>query len=91
MRLFLTKILPLLLPVAIYLAWHFHARRKALASGITAPSVRDAPWTWIVAAGLTVMILALVGLGLFTGDEPGGVYVPPYMEDGKIVPGHIER
>ena len=91
MKTFLTKILPILVPILLYLSWLYFARRKAAASGGAPPRLREAPWTILVAAGLGVLIMGLIALGLFAGEEPGGVYVPPHLEDGKVVPGRIER
>ena len=91
MRTFLTKILPLLLPLVIYLIWLRRARRNALATGAGMPVVRDAPWLWMVGAALAALAAGTVLFALSTGEEPGGVYIPPYVEDGEIVPGHIER
>jgi len=41
--------------------------------------------------GLAVMISGMIALGLFTGEDPGGVYVPPHIEDGEIIRGHVDR
>jgi hypothetical protein len=30
-------------------------------------------------------------LGLTEGESTEGVYIPPHVVDGKIVPGHIEK
>ncbi|MFP6754599.1 MAG: DUF6111 family protein [Alphaproteobacteria bacterium] len=92
MKLFLTKILPLLLPIAIYVGWLIHAHKRARALGTTKPrAIIDAPWPIMLLTGLSVMIFGMVALGLFTGEKPGGIYVPPHMENGEIVPGQIER
>ncbi|HEX9646748.1 MAG TPA: DUF6111 family protein [Alphaproteobacteria bacterium] len=91
MRTLLTRILPLLLPVLVYLGWWYLARRRALARGETGPALSEAPWTWLFVAGFALLVMTLVVLGLTWGEEPGGVYVPPRYEGGKIVPGHIER
>ncbi len=91
MRIFLTQVLPLLLPLAIYLIWLRRARRNAAATGAVMPAVRDAPWLWMVGAALAAVAAGTVLLALTTGEEPGGVYIPPHVEDGEIVPGHIER
>ena len=91
MKLFLTKILPLLVPLAIYAGWLIHAHRRAHALGTARPNVRDAPWPIMLLTGLAVLIAGMIALGLFTGEKPGGVYVPPHMENGKIIRGHVER
>lgn len=91
MRTLLTRILPLLLPILIYLGWWYLARRRALSRGHPTPQLGDAPWTWLFVAGLGLMVVVLIVMGLTWGEEPGGVYVPPRYEDGKIIPGHIDR
>ena len=91
MKTLLTKILPLLLPVVIYFIWLRYSRRKSLATGADMPGLREAPWIWMIAAALGVLVLGVIFLQLTTGEEPGGVYVPPHVEDGRVVPGHIER
>ena len=91
MKLFLTKILPLLLPLAIYVGWLIYARRRARSLGTTNPRATDAPWPIMLLTGLGVMIFGLVALGLFAGEKPGGIYVPPHMENGEVVRGRVER
>ena len=91
MKLFFTKILPLLLPIAIYMGWLFYARKRAKALGTGNPKARDAPWSIMLMSGLGVMILAMVILGVWSGEKPGGTYLPSHVEDGEIVPGRVER
>jgi len=90
-KLFFTKILPLLLPIAIYMGWLFYARKRAKALGTGNPKARDAPWSIMLMSGLGVMILAMVILGVWSGEKPGGTYLPSHVEDGEIVPGRVER
>ena len=80
MRIFLTYIVPLLLPTALYLLW----LRFAPATG----GERGVPWLWLAAAGILLAAIVLVGLVL-SGGSPDGVYVPPHVEDGKIIPGQM--
>lgn len=91
MRTFLIQILPLLLPLVIYLIWLGRARRNALTTGAGLPPARDAPWLWMAGAALAALAAGTMLFALTTGEEPGGVYIPPYVKDGEIVPGHIER
>jgi hypothetical protein len=88
-RAFLTIILPLLLPTALYLLWAI-AMRGAQAAGVTG-ALRELPWPWLAAAGvaLLVVVLILVAVGLGRSADTAH-YVPPRNVDGKIVPGHIE-
>jgi hypothetical protein len=85
-RVFLTIVLPLVLPTVIYFAWAVIAQRRPVA----AISKRGLPWLWLAGAGLVLAasVLALVAVR-FSG-ETGGVYIPAHLKDGKVVPGHFE-
>jgi hypothetical protein len=57
------------------------------------PFVRDA-WgdatlVRLTAAGLVLAILGFVVLGLF-GDRHLGAYRPAHIENGRVVPGHMD-
>jgi len=88
-RAFLTIILPLLLPTALYLLWAI-AMRRAEAVGLS-DLLRGLPWLWLGAAGLALLagVLVLVAFGFGRSDDTAH-YVPPRTVDGKIVPGHVE-
>ncbi len=88
----LFEILPLLLlpPVAYLLWWHL-TRGRALAQGRPPPDLSSGPWAWLLAAGLVLVIAGLTYISLTSGEDPGGTNVPPSFEDGRIVPGHIDR
>ena len=45
---------------------------------------------WLTTAGLALLVVSLFATGLLSGSEPGGVYVPPHVEDGRVVPGRVE-
>ena len=86
-RVFLTVILPLLLPTALYVLWSVGAgRAQAVASN---DPWRALPWPWLAAAGAVLAALVL-GMLVEIGGTRDGVYVAPHLEDGKIVPGHVE-
>lgn len=80
MRIFLTYVVPLLLPTVVYLLW----LRFAPPSG----EERGVPWLWLAGAGVVLAAIVLAGLAL-SGGSPDGIYVPPHVENGKIVPGQI--
>ncbi|TDR93336.1 DUF6111 family protein [Enterovirga rhinocerotis] len=44
---------------------------------------------WLAMAGLLLVIGGFVYAGLF-GKQNTGAYVPPHMEDGKLVPGQFK-
>ncbi|HXP31711.1 MAG TPA: DUF6111 family protein [Stellaceae bacterium] len=84
-RVVLTVIVPLLLPTAIYLLWVVSVRRARPAAAMTWQGL---PWLWLVLAGIVLAAAALLVLVAF-GRQGGGTYVPPHVEDGRIVPGHV--
>jgi hypothetical protein len=88
-RAFLTVILPLLLPTALYLLWVV-AMRRAEAAGV-GELLRGFPWIWLVAAGVALLaaVLVMVAFG-FGRSADTAHYVPPRTVDGHIVPGHVE-
>jgi hypothetical protein len=91
MKFILTKILPLALPIIIYLTWLFYARRRTRKLGTSLNQLSDAPWLLITLSGALMLIFGLLAIGLFTGEKIGGEYIPPRLENGKIVKGHIKR
>lgn len=82
-RIFLHYALPLLLPAAIYLLWLWAARRRGKADA------DPGEWLWVVVTGVVLMVAVLVFTALTGGGDPGGTYLPPRYEDGRIVPGKI--
>lgn len=88
MRIFLTVILPLLAPLAIYVAYVLLVeRRGARAVEGATPSAWwvTAPWPLLVltgvgSAGVVAVVLALTG-----GQDPGVTYHPARLEDGRVV------
>jgi hypothetical protein len=79
--------IPALLPFALYALWLWIARLQQRA-GVT--GWRDAPWMLLTAAGLVLLVASLFATALLTGSPPEGTYVPPRLEDGRIVPGRVE-
>jgi hypothetical protein len=90
LRIFLTIVLPLVLPTVVYLLYvtTVEARRaQAAQEGHAAPWWVEAPWPWLVGGGVVLTGLTLGAIALTGGDAPGEVYVPAHMEDGRLVPG----
>ena len=87
LREILTLVIPLLLPTLLYLVW-LRATRWSEANGVVA--WHKLPWVWLAVAGvaLTALVLLVVTVGF--GSPARGIYVPPRVENGEIVPGHIE-
>jgi len=87
LREFLTLVVPLLLPTALYLVW-LRTVQWSHASG--AVQWRAMPWVWLGATGVALTALVLFVVTVHFGTSVPGIYVPPHLENGKIVPGHIE-
>lgn len=86
----LLKLLPVLLPTAIYLLYVFALRRRAQAGGSALPSWIDRGAAyWSVIGGLALAIVLFVGFALVGGASPDAVYVPERYEDGETIPGHF--
>jgi hypothetical protein len=49
------------------------------------------PWTPLIIVGLLLVALSFVVLGLTEGESTKGVYIPPHVVNGKVVPGHVAR
>ena len=86
LRVFLTIVLPLLLPTALYLLWV--TTLGAHDGGAVAWSA--VPWVWLAAAGAILLAVVLVTVTVGFGTAQQGVYVAPRYVNGRIVPGHIE-
>jgi hypothetical protein len=81
-RVFLTIIVPLLLPTALYAFWRVLAGQR-----INVPAV----WLWLAVAGLALASAMLVFVSIDFGEPKEGQYVPPHVSaGGEIVPGRIE-
>lgn len=90
-RILFQFVLPIVLPTAIYVAWLVAERRRAQAAGDgTLREWRDAPWLWLVAMGVFFAIMVALASALIGGGSTQGVYVPPQLKNGEIVPGHVE-
>jgi hypothetical protein len=86
LRVLLTIVLPLLLPLALYLLWVGALSSWHEGAGIAWHAV---PWGWLAIAGVALLaaVLAVVTVGFGTPQQ--GVYVPPRWEGGRIIPGHM--
>jgi Family of unknown function (DUF6111) len=86
-RALLTIVLPLLLPTALYLVWVTTLRRPQQ-NGVALWTAL--PWMWLAGAGIALLAIVLFVVTVHFGAPQEGVYVPPHLQNGHIVPGHIE-
>ena len=82
----LTEILLFLTPFAVYALFLYGTR-----SGVLQIESWPAKTVgWRTAAAGVLMITGFVILGQIDYQPAGSTYVPPHMEDGKLIPGHFK-
>ena len=89
-RLFFTYLLPLIIPALLYLVWNWLQLRRTMAGKRPEPppSFAETPWLILAGAGVSLLMVTLLALALSgDGGVPGSTYVPPHMDDGKLIPG----
>jgi len=80
-RIALSELLAFFVPFALYFAWRLLVTRGAR-------FLDDTPWFVLTILGLlSVCAGFLLLLVLEPGGPPGATYVPPHLEDGRLVPG----
>lgn len=52
-------------------------------------SWNEAPFIWLLGAGVALMLTGLFVFGEKGSSEPGSVYVPAHTEDGELIPGKM--
>jgi hypothetical protein len=87
LRVFLTIVLPLLLPTVLYLLWIGTLGSSHQGGVIPWTAV---PWIWLAGAGAVLLAIVLFFVTVHFGSPQEGVYVPPRWQGDRIVPGHIE-
>ena len=90
MRTALFNIALVLAPAIIFMIYLIVARKVRLSKSDTARMLRELPWLRLLAAGILMMASSLIALSLSSGEDRGGNYVPPRIENGKIVPAKVE-
>ncbi len=75
-----------LLPFGAYALWLLVTRRTMR----NAEDWQARTIVWLALAGAALMLAIILYFIHFDSGPPGGVYVPPHIENGVIVPGHIE-
>lgn len=88
-RILLQAVLPFLLPTLVFMLWVMLSHRRDHEKSVV-ERIAGGPWLWLVLVGF-VLFAAGLGFLAMEGEPPGGIYVPPYLEDGKIVPGRVVR
>ncbi len=90
-RFLFTYIVPVLLPVLTYAAWVWYRTRYVQKHGGEAPKFEEGPWPMLLFAGALLTLVMLGVSAMIQGNAPEeGIYVPPRVENGQVIPGHIE-
>lgn len=75
-----------LLPFGAYALWLYLTRRRVA----HAPDWEVRTVGYLALVGALLFVVTIVLFIHFDTDPPGGTYVPAHIENGEIVPGHIE-
>ena len=89
-RIIFTYIIPFLMPAAAYVLWVWYRTRYVAAHGGQAPKLEQGPWPLLLFAGAVLAFMVLGTTAMLGGDDPIGTYVPPHVENGQVIPGHLE-
>ena len=92
-RIFLIYVLPLIAPTALYILWRLWQikRGSGTIEGDMRSVVRAAPWVKLAAVATTLLALVLIIAALPGGEPPHEAYRPPRLENGRVLPGEIQR
>ena len=84
-RLVLNYLLPLVLPLALYLSYIWWRHRHKKKHGDTPPQIENTHIFISIVIGFIMMTISLTWVAIFSGETPGlGTYQSPRYEDGKI-------
>jgi len=48
------------------------------------------PWIALTATGLLLVIASFIIWAIVEGGPTDGIYIPPHLEDGEVVPGQFQ-
>ena len=90
-RILLQYVLPIAPAVArLFRVARYENRRIAQGGEGTTRRWEEGPWAWLIGGGVVIAVLGAIGVAALGGRGKEGIYVPPRLEDGRIVPGHLE-
>lgn len=84
------QFLPVLIPLAVYIAYAALVRRQTELNGGQVPAwTQNTPTILLLWAGVVFMTAGLIIWIMLDSTSPDTVYVPSRLIDGKIVPGEF--
>lgn len=91
-RILLTVILPILLPLGLYVAYVAYTRSRTVERGGEAAATRrETILLWVVLAAGLLIIIALFSLRFTQSVPPGTLLESPRQENGVIIPSQPKR
>lgn len=87
LRVVLINIALFALPLAIYAAYFYVRERNQNAVEI---EWKNMPLSFLLQAGLGLIVLGMLVTAYMGGEDAGGAYVPARMENGKLIPGEVQ-
>jgi hypothetical protein len=86
-RIIFTWVVPFVVPAIGWYVWvrFFNKPRSPEVTGWS-----KAPWAWLAVAGAAAVVAVLL-VTAPPGADPGQVYEPAHIEDGKVVPGQYRQ
>jgi len=89
-RIVFSYIIPFLLPAAVYALWVWYRTRYVAQHGGEAPKLEQGPWPLLLFIGAIFAFAILGTTAMLRGGDPDQTYVPARVENGTVVPGHLE-
>ncbi|TAE81137.1 MAG: hypothetical protein EAZ74_06275 [Alphaproteobacteria bacterium] len=91
MRIFLLRLWPVLLPFLLYLVWIIIITRRARDGRPISEHLCASVRFWTILSSFMMVVVSLL-LWRMADDAPqtSGRYVPAHMQDGQLVPAHVE-
>ncbi len=83
-------LVPFLLPTMVYAAWLWYRARYVETHEGKTPGLEKGPWPLLLFLGAVLVLIMLGVTALLGGGAADSHYVPPHLEDGKMIPGRME-